>query len=517
MNAALATGVRRPAYKVYAYTPVLDSMNDIVSGKASQTPMDLTPYCSDLSWNPAQLDFTLEDPDQAFHPDHGASRRYLADKAIIRLKEGDSRVDEADWVWTFTGQIKGQTGWRVSRRSSALQTKVTVFSRDNTQGYKRRNITSRSYTVGTEIGVMLYDIAATYMGLTAGEIRVPPTLGLQLRHKVNQLSQVTPWDAVSAVLETVGRVPYFDGEGKLTSLNKNLIRPVDRPLPDWVRVYDYEIPARNQDCVNKVRVTFLDSALERVDSPYQKLGDAQVTSGFFSHGEKLQCWWSDDHTQRADGTHMLVKKSINSGILPVGSESYRVIDEFHGEIEVEVSSWIPILATLMLIEYLAAALIPDDVIVFNVGWGVSVGEGITISLGSLLQAQAMVVILLIMMSMGSAQYEVWGTPYDYAYLEKESTAIEEGLEYWEINEKQIKNDFIGSYDQADALAIIELTWEKSNSYPRRLLIDDDLSLEIGDIVSLPDGRKFLITDMHKQVKRGEISQLALDGFKVMAA
>jgi hypothetical protein len=134
-----------------------------------------------------------------------------------------------------------------------------------------------------------------------------------------------------------------------------------------------------------------------------------------------------------------------------------------------------------------------------------------------MQAQAMIGILLIMMSIGSAQYEVWGTPYDYAYLEKQSVAIEEGLEYWLENEKEIKNDFIGTHDQADTIAVTELIWEKSLSRPRRIAIEDDPALEVGDIVALPDGRKILVTALNKKIKRGEVPTLVIDGGKVMTA
>ena len=46
-------------------------------------------------------------------------------------------------------------------------------------------------------------------------------------------------------------------------------------------------------------------------------------------------------------------------------------------------------------------------------------------------------------------------PYDYAYLEKRASAIECNLEYWQINELVIKNDFMGSYEQADAIALMD--------------------------------------------------------------
>ena len=49
------------------------------------------------------------------------------------------------------------------------------------------------------------------------------------------------------------------------------------------------------------------------------------------------------------------------------------------------------------------------------------------------------------------------------------------------------------------------------------MIDDDLSLELGDLILLADGRKFCITKMSKTLKRGEVPRLSLDGFKVMQA
>jgi hypothetical protein len=141
----------------------------------------------------------------------------------------------------------------------------------------------------------------------------------------------------------------------------------------------------------------------------------------------------------------------------------------------------------------------------------------TIPWGRIIQAQASVGIMLIMMSMGSAQYEVWGTPYDYAYLEKKSIAIEDGLDYWLENNLDIKNDFIGTHDQADIIAMTELIWQKCLSAPRRVAVADDPRLEIGDIIGLPDGRKMVITGMSKTIRRGEVSTLVLDGGKVFTA
>jgi hypothetical protein len=512
MQQVIDSGFRRPAYRIFAWDPTATTISKVVCAIGILTdpgPVDLTAYASDLSWTDKQLSFSLVDPSGFFHPDFGEYRNYLKDQAIIRLVEGDETVDEAGWVITFTGQIHGQIGWKKSRKTGEKVAKVTVYGRNETQAFKRRKITSDKYTVGTDLGVALYDICSTFMGLTVNEMRIPYTLGRQFQHQTNQLCQVTPWDAISSLLEVVCYQPFFDGEGKLSYINKSLNRPAAYYFEEEGRIAELEIPERSQDSINKVTVTFLDSQLERKDSAYQKLGGAQVTTGFFSMHETLPCWWSDDHKQRANGTNMVVIKSVNSGILPVGTESYSQIDDFHGKIEVEISVWVPILATVMVLDYLAAALIPDYV--------ASVILGVTIPWGRVIQALDMIAILLIMMSIGSAQYEIYGTPFDYAYLEKKSIAIEDGLEYWLENNLDIKNDFIGTHDQADIIATTELIWQKCLAAPRKVALIDDLRLEVGDIIGQPDGRKMVIAGMSKTIKRGEVPTLILEGSKVLTA
>jgi hypothetical protein len=510
LEEALETGTRRPAYKILAFDPKLDSMSEIIAGTYSQTPLNLTPYCSEITWQPGQLQFVLKDETGRFHPDTGADARYLVDKAIIRLKEGDSRVSEGYWMWTFTGAIQGQLGWKKSRRQKTMQAQVTAYNRENNQALKRRKITTQEYSVGTDLGVMFRDVAENFLGLTDLEIRVPPIWGRTFMHKTNQVSQLSPWETLSTLLQVVCQVPFFDGEGRLAAWSKDLNRWPDRILPDYVRVFDLEVSGRTQDCVNKVRVKFLDSRLEEVEGPFQVLGRANITTGFFTFEENLDCYWSEDRKQRARNTELKIIKSVNDNLLPVGSESYQEMDEFHGRITVTIAVWVPILAGAMLAGYLAAAWVPDDVVC-------GFGSGFTIPTGRAAQAACLTGILIIMMSLGSAQYEVWGTPYDLVYLEKESVAVEYGLEYWEEVEKEFQNDFIGSHDQADAVAVKELIYEKSASLPRKLTLEDDLALEVGDIVQLPDGRKVFIQDMRKQIKRGDVPILEIQGFKVMTA
>ena len=497
-----------PFYKILAYDPTLDTISEIVTGTSTQTPLDVTEYCTNVSWEISKISFTLADSDGIFHPDTGSMRAYFKDGAIIRLVEGDERVSESDWMVMFTGQIHGQIGWKISRQQMVLESRISVYSRENSQLYQRRKITTSEYTIGTDIGICLMEICTSFLGLTSEEIRIPTVLGYQFMHITNQLSQVTPWEGIQALLQTVGMVPFFDGEGKLAAFNKNMGRPYSRVYDDLTNIYDYEIPENVGDGINKVRIVFLSANLSKVTGQVQVLGTAQITTGFFTGREELDCWWSDDRKQRAENTYMVTLKGINDNLIPfIGTEEYTEMTEFHGTIVITISIWVPILATVMLAAYVGLSLIPD-------AWS---GQffGFTIPYGRVLQAIDLIGILALMMSLGSAQYEIWGTPYDYVYREMEAIAVEQGLSYWEENELKIENAFLGGYDQADIIAVTELIWEKCKNYTRRLRVRNDLSLEVGDIIVIPDGRKFVIINMSKTIKKGEVPALTLDCYKVM--
>jgi hypothetical protein len=356
------------------------------------------------------------------------------------------------------------------------------------------------------------------MGMTENEIRIPSTLGLQLKHQVNQLIQVAPWDGIVSILESVGAVPFFDGDGRLSCYYKTMTLPEARKMADWVKILDYEIPEYNQEAINKVRVIFLDSTLEEIEGTYQILGTAQATAGFFIPKIELDCWWGGDHMQRAKNTRMIIKQSVVTKVgrmhsavyfgLEWAVESYKQVDDFHGQVLITVPWYAPAMFGTALVEYLIAAYKGD--LTTSLG-------GLTIPIGRIMEALCLIQILGMMMCIGTGQYEIWGTPYDYVYREKQSTAMECGIEYWQINEKVIKNDFLGTQEQADAVALLELIWEKSKCFPRKLVIQDDPALEIGDMLRLPDEIKFFITGITKSIKRGDVPLLTLDGFKVKRA
>lgn len=525
--------VRMPAFKLYVYEAGVDDYTAIITGTNTQQPLDVTEYVVQLQWQPSQLTFTLNDGQGLiFHPDTGAYAGYMSDGAIFRLKEGDARVSEDHWIWTFTGQLKGQAGWRRSRTNQALECRGVAYSRENAQVYKRRSITTKKYTVGTDIATMIKDVS-TVLGVTSDEIKIGDNLGFSFQHQVNQVSQEAPWDIFTVVLEVVSKVPFFDGDGRLSAYSKDMMRTPDLVLSDWSHVFDFEVTQASSDPVNRVVVEYLSSTLSEVEGTSQKLGTANITTGFFTWQEKITCFWSEDRKQRAKNTYMKTIKSVNDNLLPVGSESYDELDAFSGEITVNIDVWVAGLAGASMAAYIACAAIPDkqaDTVVCSTpvpvqvaipaGTGTTVGPiiststpaGFTIPWGRIREAAALSPMLLTMMSLGSAQYEIWGTPYDLVYKKMKVIAVEDGLDYWQENEVKIDNDFLGIASQAETVAIRELLYRKSASFPRKLTMINDPSLELGDIIQLPDGKRFYIESMQKSIKRGEPMKLELSGF-----
>ena len=357
LNDALTTGTRRPAFKVYAWKS--SSYTEVITGTYTETPLDLTPYVSEMKWSPEQLSISFIDTATDLHPDYGVYRDYLANGVIVRLKEGDTRVDEASWVWTFTGKIKGQYGYAYSRSEKAFKGQVQVFYRGAEQSWKRRKITTKEYTVGTDMGIPAADILSM-LGVTEPERRLAPVLGRNFCHKTNQLAQIAPWEALESLLFPAALVPFFDGEGRIGGYLKDVDKAPALTLPDYIRVHKIEATAQTGEPTNKVVVKYLDSSLTEIEGTDQKLGSASITTGFFTFKEEIMCYWSEDTKQRAKNTYLKIIKSVNDNLLPVGSESYAEIDAYSGKITITISVWVPTLAGAMLAAYVAAAYYPGQ-------------------------------------------------------------------------------------------------------------------------------------------------------------
>jgi hypothetical protein len=179
-------------------------------------------------------------------------------------------------------------------------------------------------------------------------------------------------------------------------------------------------------------------------------------------------------------------------------------------INVEVSVWAPVIATALLASYLAIQSIPRAVVTALFG-------GTTIPVQDIAAAVILIGILLIMMCLGTGQYEVWGTPYEMVYLEQQAVAIKSGVEFWEEREKEIRNDFISTLEQAQPLAVNELHFEVMKENPRTLMLRYDPRLEPGDIIQLSSTVRVYIESIQRSLVRNstDVQMMTIQGYRTV--
>lgn len=500
-NSYLGREMIFPKFKVLSYAlSQAEPWSELIAGTYSQTPFDLTPYIQAIEFSHESLRIQVADEAALlFHPDAGALRATIAPGRAIRLKEGFEGLAEVDWLWTFSGTIEGAYSWTYDR-GNTIDASFTVYGRGNNQAWKRRNVTSRNYTVGSDWSSMFMNVVKDIMMLEDNEVDVPAPWNVLFDKNTNQVVNYPPWDAMEQLLWGVSARPFFNGEGKLDliSLTQNRIT---QTLADDKYLMKYEARASSSESINKVILVYLSNVLTRVDGGDQILGSAIVTTGFFRPEQSMDVYYSDERKTRSDNPRLIVIQSVNAGLLPVGTEAMTKMDEFHSRIQIRVAIWVPLLVTVSLGHYLAAAFIGDIVVGF--------GSGMTIPFGRIIQAIAMIVILLVMMSLGTGQYEVWGTPYEMVYLEQQAIAMKAGIEFWQEREKEIRNDFISAREQAQPLVLTQLHYEVMKEQPRTLVMRYDPRIEPGDVIELSTSVRVYVEDVKRGMRRGTTDPLSM--------
>lgn len=508
-DAYLSREIIFPKWKLLSFESVTDTWGEIIDETYGQTPVDLTPYVMKIEYNFDRLQVTLSDEAAlVFHPDSGSLRTALSSGRIVRLKEGFEGLAETDWLWTFSGEIEGTYSWSF-QRGEQIVVSFAVYGRGNNQAWKRRNVTSNSYTIGSDWGSMYENIAKDLMLLSSSEIVNPAPWGLVFDKNMNQVVNYPPWDAIDQLSFGISMKPWFNGKGQL-ALYPTTQNRITQVLEKDNYLRKYEARGSSSETINKIILTYLSNTLSRVDGPDQSLGSATITAGFFTPSVEVDVYYSDERKTRSDNPRFVVKQSCNAGLLSFCTETMTKIDEFHTQIVIDVSVWAPTLATVMLGATIAAAAIPDSVVV-------GLFAGVTVSVGRLVQAAASVAVMLIMMCIGTGTYEVWGTPYEMVYLEEEAIAMKSGIDFWQERERSIRNDFISSLEQAQPLVVNELHYEVMKEQPRTLLLRYDPRIEPGDIIQLSSTVKVWVEQISRVLTRNsvDVSTMSVNGYRTV--
>lgn len=512
--------VRKPDFNLYIWDILSDDAPTIaeIIGNTADTDfrLDATQFVQDgLSVNfsgdrtAANCNFTLADTTDRFNPHGGEYARFIKEGNVVRLQEGDQDLSESEWIYTFTGHIRGQSGFSVDRGSLRRVVDVSVYGRRATPKYNKMTFTGQNFGRGLDYGQLIQDVATNQMLLTTAEFsRVDYVLGRGTQFNSNQIVEMTPLEAIDKILEAVGKVSCFDGNGILRNYSKDLARVVDKTYTNLALIQSISIPSTDVDAVNSISIVGLDKNITEIENPDQELARANFTVGFWRPKHSVEVQWSQDRSTRAKDTEMEIIHTINDSlILDIGKEEYLELDDFSGRITADISQYVQGLVFLSLILVVAQAAIGDLVVSF--------GGGLTVPVGKILQAATQKIISHTMQLISTGEYLIKGTTLTPIYKEFSVKVTATGVPDFLLNEKEIKNDFINEQQHALEIAQIELLYEYAQKEPREYVVVNDWEIEIGDIVFLPfaGGLRIWIDSYSKTISRGQVPLMTVTGYK----
>ena len=404
----------------------------------------------------------------------------------------------------FTGVIASISSYRESRGNRSMS--LVIRARDSVGPWRGQRVSSARFGLATQLHAIAEDVIAS-LGLSDSEYLVPQ-MGLFVPHVSTQFSNETPWNILEMVYLAAGYTPFTDVLGRINYFNRDITRPADIVLTSE-QVLSIG-GSKQQQTISVARVKWLNPELTEVVQLDQSLASETIMAGFFRLKQEREVQWSSDRRQRAKNTYMKVLQSVNDGLLPVGDEEYEQLSDTTGEITVKTSAWVPALATGSLVAMLALDWLPDGVV--TAGFVANAGE--TIPWGRAARGAAEAALILTMMSLGSGSYEIWGQPYDFVHQRNTTDAYNDATPYWASKIEEIENDLISSESHSQQVAIRELLYRTAAASTWGVETVDDIRIEVGDILELPDASRLFVLGYTRDITRGSPAVLKIEGFRV---
>jgi hypothetical protein len=407
---------------------------------------------------------------------------------------------KTDGTIRFSGVIEAINQFTEERGTRMMS--ITARLRDGFGGWKTAHITSSVYPQGTSYVAILDDICGRVMDLEDNEYTFPQ-LSYTVPHTNSQFADETPWDILTNVLFAANMTPYVDVLNRVTAHEKSVVRASTLSLGSdrVIRING----AKQTQKTSRVRLRWLDPELTKTSQQDQVLYSTAMTAGFFNWRQKEKTWFSEDRTQRAENTYMVIIDSVNAGIVPVADEVYEQVTQYYGKITLQTYFWVPSIAVAGLAAMTAQALVPDLV---------STAPGETTPVGRVLVTAANIAVIATMMSMGVGRYEIRGIPFDYVNAKNTTLAYADNIADWAASEVEIDNDLIANEGHAQLTATEHLIWLGSSAYAYGATIVDDPRIEVGDIVEFEDGARLLVQSFSNNYTRGAKATMELNGFRV---
>ena len=477
-----------PDYEVWFHPTA--TINQVRLGAATDG-VDWSPYVNTFSHAPAEVKVTLV-------------WNHTFDSADSEPVYGQVLEIRSNKLPLWIGVIESIDSYNLTYGVKNMS--VTCRSRETQDIWKLSKMVTQLYPQGTSLNAILLDVAA-FVGLAQDEIVVPHS-AVVTSHSNTQLANVTAWQMVQDLMQPMGLTPAINGLGQLTGYSRQLQnRKADIVLSDWM--INRISSSRVRPPTTRYVLSWLDPNLTKVYQQGKLLSRATMTSGFFLPYIYHDVYFSEDKTQRAEGTYMVVRQSANALWIPVALEEYTQVNENTGRISIIALGYTQLLASLILADK-AGATIPDEVTVGGLG----VSAGVTIPVGRIIEKAGDLIMMMIMLSVGTGQYEIWGTPYDWKHAKNTTEAYDISSVQWLDNPEEVECDLIMNEAHADAIATQELIYLSKSASQSSIVLVDDRRMCQGDILQMTDGTMFYVTGYARRVTRGQPVSFSVTGFAI---
>jgi hypothetical protein len=512
--------LRQPGFAVYIWNPNRTSVSDVVLDQAESPRYDITKWVLNISLKDTvafeqENDAVVSSATIILHYDKDAIPIQITEKTLlhgtpIRIYQGDERVDKSEWVCVFTGQLHGNPAVAEEVRPEASQRQITVNAADRAAAFNNNVITAFSYDKGEDIGRAAVETAVEFMDLDRREIRI----GYQdyaIGHEQSQLVDIEVLNGIYEILFCVGKKPRFDSLGRLVAADSDLDKPAARIHKVKDLVMSIVRVQTSQPVFNSVRLLGLSNSLSIVEEREKRLAHGTITSGFFEAAVREDVNFSenagaDEGGRRARDTR-LARDKVNS-LLGVGmdqSASWSPVTQDDGisvlggqitfntgfvpELRVALmATWYYLRTVELLSVFIELATQPGFVQAIFIGI-------------YLAEAAAMLAMLQAFSTLGRLYWEVYGVPFQYVYQQLCSVAQLANLRTDQINETQIRNDWLYDIDVMDVRSSVLLKRELVKGWSYEITMLDDPILDVDDVIEIGD-KKYYITSIAKVISRG---------------
>jgi len=479
-----------------------DTITEIVMGTSLQTPYDVTSMVKRVNISDnmglvsSSASVVLTDDTYSLHPDFGANSKYLQNYQVVTIDISD--IKATSWVRKFVGYISGQPSYTETREAIP---QVAINLQDRLFVLNNAKFSTKQYVANSRMVDVLNDFARTYLGMTTGEYEFldnGKVLGMPV-----QFIDESPTIVLSKCLEVVNKIPKFRGNGILREYDLNIVnRASNREYTDdsqWITV---SIPGSSYNPSNRIIVTGLDSLLTEVIHPKVVLATADVHFSAFQGQYSLPLKWSPDGTKRAKnisvsgGGDTWIHATLNNAT-EFGATLYVQNDHANENIGKLIAAY--------AIYQAGIAIIGGSTVV--TGGGSWLGEA---PLATAFNAA----VNTIFSQQYNPSYTVVGDLFELCHTEIRSEVIEDGIPLWREKVLQIDNQMINSQVEADMIAEREYFRELVKAKPRNLTMLYDLAIEPCDMITLVDGRRYVVNSVQYNFERGVSSNMSLNCFMV---